>query len=146
MPMREPAVPRSQQPAGDGAALLPSLPVVLTLTGPELGGVARLVAAGVAMRLDLRFEAIDDLQTAIESVLRTVPWSGEPVTVSISTDAHRLAVSIGPVAPDALRWRVGDGNGIDLATILGRLVDRVTVTHDPVSAIGLHVDAAGSDA
>jgi hypothetical protein len=135
----------------NGAAPLPSRGVTappsvsIALPVGDYIGVARLVAAGFATRLDLRYEAVDDLQTAIETVLRTAFGPDDHATVAISSDARSLSVSIGPVAPGALKRRFHEHDavdGMDLNGLLGRLVDDVTVESEPISSIVLHVDLA----
>jgi hypothetical protein len=131
---------------GSRRAALPATaapPVSLVLPTLDYVGVARLVAAGVATRLGLRFEAVDNLQTAMESVFPAALCGNGPATVEIASDAQRLTVSIGPVAANALERRFGDG-GLDLSRLLDQLVDAVTVAHEPVSSIALHVDLAAS--
>jgi len=144
-------MPGTMAPDGNGAASLPSRgvsaasSVSIGLPVDDYVGVARLVAAGFAARLDLRYEAVDDLQTAIETVLRSAFRPGDHATVAISSGGGSLAVAIGPVAPGALKRRFHERDGVDgmdLDGLLGRLVDSVTVESEPISSIVLHVDLA----
>src|SRR5215471_13318409 len=80
----------------------------LTLPAERYVGVARLVVAGVAARLDLRFEDVDDLQLALESVLRIVFDSSEQATVSVAVDDETVAVSIGPGGRELLEQPLAD--------------------------------------
>ena len=130
-----------------GVTALPSVSIALPMG--DYVGVARLVAAGVASRLDLPYETVDDLQTAIETVLRSAFGPGDHATVAISSDTRSLCVSIGPVAPGALKRRFHEHDavdGMDLDALLGRLVDDVTVESEPISSIVLHVDLAAAGA
>ncbi len=115
-------------------------PVSLTVPGPEYVGVARLVLAGVAARLGLGFETIDNLQTAIESVILTISGAGREATVTTHDDADRLTVSISPFSPQTLARRLVADGDIDLGALLGRLVDGVALDPEPVSSIHLHID------
>ena len=130
-----------------GVSAPPSVSIALPVG--DYIGVARLVAAGFVSRLDLRYEAVDDLQTAIETVLRSAFGPDDHATVAISNDTDSLRVAIGPVRSNALKRRLQehDGvDGIDLDSLLGRLVDGVTMEREPISSIVLHVDLAAADA
>src|SRR5262245_48479101 len=114
------------------------LVATITLPGDRYVGVARLVVAGVAARLDLRFEEVDDLQLALESVLRIVFDSSKQATVSVAVDDEALAVSIGPAGRELLEQPLVDDaprESIDLRTVLAQLVDRVTTRAEPSPAI-----------
>ena len=121
-------------------------PVSLTVPGPEYVGVARLVLAGVAARLGLGFDTIDNLQTATESVILTISGAGHEATVTAHDDAGRLTVSISPFYPPALARRLVVESDIDLGALLGHLVDGVVLDPEPVSAIHLHIDLAAGRA
>jgi len=56
--------------------------------------VARLVTAGFGSQLDLGFEAIDDLQLAIELALRSVPARDGSATVALSSDESGLTAIV----------------------------------------------------
>ena len=51
--------------------------------------VARLVTGGFLARRSYPYETIDDLQLAIELVLRSLPVRGEQVTIRLASDAER---------------------------------------------------------
>jgi hypothetical protein len=79
-------------------------------------GVPGLVLGGVGSRLDLPFERTDDLQLAVLSMLDAAV--GDQASVEIRADDDRVAVSVGPLRPDA------DGDsGLEL--VLARLTDGV---------------------
>ena len=76
----------------------------VTITVPVDGyeKVVRLVSAGLASRLGFGFESVDDLQLAIELVLRSVPSRGGSATVQMTSDGRALSIAIAPVGqPDA---------------------------------------------
>jgi hypothetical protein len=106
----------------EGNAIAISLPV----DGFE--NVARLVAAGLGSRLEFGFETIDDLQLAIELVLRSVPERESSVTVTLLTDRRDLTIEVAPVGGLSLDQplRALDGAGISLGDSLERLVDAVS--------------------
>ena len=79
-------------------------------------GVPSLVLSGVGSRLDLPFERTDDLQLAVLSMLDAS--SGKDASIEIEARDDRLAVSVGPLRPDAQADK-----GLDL--VLRRLTDGV---------------------
>lgn len=72
----------------------------ITLTIPReepFHEVAHLVLGGVAARLNLTFESIDDLETALEAVLERASEDGE-VTVQLRLDDGAIVARVGPFA------------------------------------------------
>jgi len=101
----------------------------LTVTVPVDGyeKVVRLVSAGLASRLGFGFETVDDLQLAIELVLRSIPGRGGAATVTMTSDGRELTIEIGPVGTLSLDQPLQplDGAGVALGASLQRLVDTV---------------------
>lgn len=128
------------------SAALASRPLSETLATVELPsdeyvGVARLVTSGVASRLELGYEEVDDLQLATETLLRVVFGSGGAVTVAIESDDSALYVVVGPAPPNLLRRRLLDGSeSLELCAVLEQLVDGVAERADPDGAIELRID------
>ncbi len=130
-------------PPGDTS--IPSSPVSdhavsVTLPGEQYLGVARLVTAGVAARLDLPFEAVDDLQLAVELVLARAFARAEDVTVGFESDGRVLSIAISPVEAKTLaETRPGyEGESrIALQTLLERLVDTVMAQPEPIPTVVL---------
>jgi hypothetical protein len=61
-------------------------------------GVARLVVGGLAARLDLSYEDLEDLQLALVSVLERDGYAAGPeVTVSLLVGEGSVGVVIGPL-------------------------------------------------
>ena len=137
-------MPIERAVAGVRTAALASRPlseVLATITIPtdEYVGVARLVAAGVASRLDLDYAHVDDLQLATETLVRVALGSGvTPVNVSVETDEAALYVVVGPTSSDVLQRRLRDAG--EVRTVLERLVDGVVERTVPVRSIALRVD------
>lgn len=105
---------------------------VITLSLPpdrRFATVARIVVGGLAARLDLPFEALDDVQLAVESVLAEealLAHAGEQVTLEVSVASDQLALSFGPVDPDrAPQMLTAADQGFGLRTILAAVVDGV---------------------
>jgi len=85
--------------------------------------VAHLVIGGVAARLNLTFESIDDLETALDAVLEHAAQDGE-VTVELLLDDGAIVARVGPFAPDVLRTALDrDEDGVGLRRILDTVVD-----------------------
>jgi anti-sigma regulatory factor (Ser/Thr protein kinase) len=60
-------------------------------------GVVRLVVGGLAARLDLPLEALEDLQLAVESVLSNRSYAaGDEVTLEVTVRGNALVVALGP--------------------------------------------------
>jgi hypothetical protein len=126
------------------AAALASRPLSETLASiaipaEEYIGVVRLVASGVASRLDLGFDHVDDLQLATETVIRAIFASGgSRATVTVETDDAALTIVVGPAPPDLLQRRLRDAG--EIRTVLERLVDGVVERTVPDRSIALRVD------
>ena len=97
--------------------------IVLTLP-PEraLHNVARLVVGGLAVRLNLTIESLEDLQVALDGLLPEV--RGEP-TVSVAVAAGSLEVTVGPFEPEAFRSSLEreSDDGVGLRRVLGTVTD-----------------------
>jgi hypothetical protein len=90
----------------------------ITLTIPrerDFHRVAHLVLGGLAVRLDLTIENLEDLQLAIDTVLdRTDPSVGE-ITVRMSPRDGELQAVVGPLTRrllDEIESEADDGLGI----------------------------------
>ncbi len=111
----------------------------LTITLPVEGyeRVVRLVTGGLASRLGFGFETVDDLQLAIELVLRAVPDRQQAATVHMASDGRTLTIAIGPIGSLALDQPLGplDGAGVELGGALSHLVDSVELRADTDVAV-----------
>src|SRR5262245_5755888 len=105
--------------------------ITLTLPGERrFVGVVRLVVGGLAARLDLGYETMDDLQLALETVLRMSP-PDEQVTLDVQVDGAGISILVGPFGQDPLRTEDARGDAIELERLLGALVAGVeTVAED----------------
>jgi hypothetical protein len=122
---------------------LVSEPLVrIALPSASYVGVARLVATGVASRLELPFDTVDDLQLALELALDAVFASSAHASVTIDAEPA-LTLAVGPAPAGALERRigdVGDSESLSLRSVLERLVDGVSTGGGPSSSIVLRVD------
>jgi anti-sigma regulatory factor (Ser/Thr protein kinase) len=88
--------------------------------------VAHLVLGGLAARLDLTYESLEDLQLALDSLLERGEEDGEIVVrIRISDDA--IEALVGPFQDDALRSELehDEPGGVGLRRVLETVADRV---------------------
>jgi hypothetical protein len=101
-----------------------STPETVTLTIPgerRFVGIARLFVGGLAARLDLRYETMDDLQLALESVLRKAEL-GDEVTLEAHVEGDGLAILVGPLRRDPLDTGDPHPERLELERLLAALV------------------------
>ena len=108
----------------------------ITLTIPRepgFEGVAHLVLSGLAVRLNLTIENLEDLQIALETLLDTTDEGGD-LTVAMRVHDGALETVVGPISPRLLDEieRDGDGEGLGLRRVLDSTVDDVLVDGDHV--------------
>ena len=101
--------------------------IELTLpAGREWHAVARLVLGGVADRLNLSFEDLDDLQLAVERLLVEAA-SQDTVTLRVDVVDHGVRVGVGPLVErtiaDALQGPDAEPGELTLRRILQTVVD-----------------------
>ena len=104
----------------------------LTIPGDQpFREVAHLVLGGVAARLDLTFEGLDDLETALDAVLERTAADGE-VTVRLRIDDTSIRAAVGPLAVDRMRAELDrdPGEAVTLRRILDTVVDRYELDGD----------------
>ena len=99
----------------------------ITLTIPReepFHEVAHLVLGGVAARLNLTFEHIDDLETALDAVLERASDDGE-VTVRLQLTDGAIVTRVGPFAADRLRTELerDSADDVTLRRVLDTVVD-----------------------
>jgi hypothetical protein len=87
--------------------------------------IAHLVTGGLALRLDVTYDDLEDLQVGIEALLALRDDAGELV-LSLSADDGVLHASLGPFAPETVYEEDADGGGLDLR----RVLDTVCDTHE----------------
>ena len=89
-------------------------------------GVAHLVLGGLAVRLDLTYEDLQDLELALDTLLDRSNDEGD-VTLVVHVDDGSVRAVLGPF--DSLRRELeGDGgDSLDLRRILAAVCDRVRV-------------------
>jgi hypothetical protein len=111
----------------------------ITLTIPRepgFEGVAHLVLSGLAVRLNLTIENLEDLQIALETLIDTTADDGDELTVAMRLDDGELRTVIGPLPArllDAIEAEV-DGD-IGPRRVLETTVDDVLVDGDHVTLL-----------
>jgi hypothetical protein len=87
-------------------------------------GVARLVVGGLAARHDLSYEALEDLQLALVTVLEGEQYpAGEEVGVELRVSDESIELVIGPVKGDVVRAALEpSGEELGLGRLLATLV------------------------
>jgi hypothetical protein len=99
--------------------------IVLTIPREEgFENVAQLVLAGVAARLDFSYEVVDDLGTALETLLERRGSEGE-LTVELEVGENTVKAMVGPFGGDGLRGELErQADGVGLRRVLETVVDR----------------------
>jgi anti-sigma regulatory factor (Ser/Thr protein kinase) len=109
----------------------------ITLTVPHARpyyGVVRLVVGGLAARLDLSYEVLEDIQIAVETLIANEAYAaaGE-VTVELRADEEAIEVLIGPLDARKLAPELaGDQDaraGLGLRRLLTAVVEGVELEH-----------------
>jgi hypothetical protein len=89
-------------------------------------GVARLVVGGLAARHNLSYEALEDLQLALVTILEGDAYSAaDEIRVELEVTDEAIAMAIGPLNGEAVRADLeqsSDGD-LGLGRLLGTLVE-----------------------
>ena len=100
----------------------------ITLTLPaerDFYRVAHLVLGGLAVRLNLTFEHLEDLQIALDELLDNRTHDGG-VTVSVSVRPHAIEASVGPFPGGTVRRALErESDAVGLRRVLDTVVDTV---------------------
>jgi hypothetical protein len=98
---------------------------------PPFHEVAHLVLGGVAARLNLSFESLDDLETALDAVLERAAPEGD-VTVQLRIQEGAIVARVGPFSPEPLRAELerDAADAVTLRRVLDTVVDRYELGPD----------------
>jgi anti-sigma regulatory factor (Ser/Thr protein kinase) len=88
--------------------------------------VAHLVLGGLAVRLDLTYERLEDLELAVDALLERQAEAGE-VTLVVRVLDGALQTSIGPLESVREEFEHGRDDALDLRRILGTVCDNVEI-------------------
>jgi hypothetical protein len=99
---------------------------VIRLTMPRerpFYGVAHLVLGGVAARLELTVEHLEELELALDGLLDRRD-GGKEVTLTLHVDGGRLAAELGPFGQELRAELAGEpGEALSLRRLLDAVVD-----------------------
>lgn len=103
---------------------------VVTLQLPrerDFFGVAHLVLGGLAARLDLTYDVLDDVTTALDELLERREAS-EDVTLAVRIEDGVLSATVGPFGGAVAEELNGSDAGLSLRRVLETMVDGVTLS------------------
>jgi hypothetical protein len=101
--------------------------ICLTLPADDaFHGVAHLVLGGLATRLNLSFETLEDLELALDALLER-PSDGREVTVRVLVEDGELRTIVGPFTTVRAELVEGGTNSLNLGRILGAVCDSVQI-------------------
>jgi anti-sigma regulatory factor (Ser/Thr protein kinase) len=103
---------------------------VVTLQLPserDFFGVAHLVLGGLGARLDLTYDVLEDMTTAVDELLnRTEPT--EDVTLTVTMEKDAILASVGPFGGRVAQELRASDPGLGLRRVLETSVDAVSVS------------------
>jgi hypothetical protein len=100
--------------------------ITLTLPADEaFHPVAHLVLGGLAARLDLTIEHLEDLELAVDSLLERA--DGHDVTLLVRVLERELTARVGPFTAIRPELDRDGGEALDLRRILATVCDRVEI-------------------
>jgi anti-sigma regulatory factor (Ser/Thr protein kinase) len=88
--------------------------------------IVHLVVGGLAVRLDLTMDALEDLQVALDALLARRDDAGD-VNVRVSFDEKTMSATVGPLPPALLDDFERDGNDLGLRRVLETVCETVEV-------------------
>jgi anti-sigma regulatory factor (Ser/Thr protein kinase) len=103
---------------------------VVTLQLPrerDFFGVAYLVLGGLAARLDLTYDVLEDVTTALDQLLEQQEET-EDVTVSVRVDDGMLSAVVGPFSGRVAAELHESDERLGLRRVLETMVDGVTLS------------------
>lgn len=112
---------------------------------PDFHRVAYLVLGGLAVRLNLTVENLEDLQIALDSILDRSEVDDGEITLRMAVRSGALEARVGPLATRLLDEIERDhGEALSLRRVLESTVDDIHVDGDWVS-LTKNVSAVGGD-
>jgi len=88
--------------------------------------IVHLVVGGLAVRLDLTVDALDDLQVALDALLGRRDDDGD-VTVRVAFDDRTMRATVGPLPQAVLDDVERDGDDLSLRRVLETVCDTFEV-------------------
>jgi hypothetical protein len=103
---------------------------VVTLQLPrerDFFGVAHLVLGGLGARLDLTYDVLEDMTTAIDELLNRRE-SSEDVTLTVKIEDAEIVATVGPFSGSVADELHASDAGLGLRRVLETVVDGVEVS------------------
>ena len=103
---------------------------VVTLQLPrerDFFGVAHLVLGGLGARLDLTYDVLEDMTTAIDELLNRREQS-EDVTLTVQIEEDAIVATVGPFSGSVAEELRASDPGLGLRRVLETSVDAVDVS------------------
>jgi hypothetical protein len=88
--------------------------------------IVHLVVGGLAVRLDLTMDVLEDMQVALDALLARRDDAGD-VNVRVSFDEKRMSATVGPLPPALLDDFERDGSDLSLRRVLETVCETVEV-------------------
>jgi hypothetical protein len=107
--------------------------IALTLPAEEsFHGVAHLVLGGLAARLDLSFDALEDLELGLDTLLERFGDEDADVSVRVRISDDDVTLSVGPFSSTTLRGELerDSGDALGLRRILDAVSDQIEVVDE----------------
>ncbi len=103
--------------------------VSIALPAEGFAEVARLVTGGFLSGLGAGYEVIDNLQLAVELLLRALPVQAGQARVALVSNDGELTITVSGLSGEALEERLHTRlqEGLDLASVLAALVDSLAL-------------------
>ena len=113
----------------------------ITLSAPldeVYAPVVRLIVGGIAERADLGFEAMDDLQLAIERLLAEAGSLGH-VALAFEVEKGHIRANVGPLHSDALAKALQEPDTAPYKLTLARILNTVVDSYGVENAEDGHI-------
>lgn len=101
---------------------------------PTFHGTLRLVVGGIASRLQLPYEQVNELQLAVEALVSHRTTIGPTLSVDADLDGESVSITVGPFTPDP---------DLEGHRVVERLVQRARVVHREDGAEWIELSVAG---
>jgi hypothetical protein len=88
--------------------------------------IARLVVGGLAARLELTYEQLEDLEVALDALLRCRDDEGE-LSIALLVDGSTVRTTVGPFSGPALAGLEEESGTLGLRRVLETVTDSLRV-------------------
>jgi hypothetical protein len=96
--------------------------------------IAHLVVGGLAVRLDVTLEHLEDMQLALAGLLEEGEGGGS-VTVAVRVEGDTLVTRIGPVDGQRLAGELVEDTEFGLGRVLGTVADSYRLEGDEIELV-----------